>query len=266
MQGFIIDSCSLMFSFQLSVKGILLSDLLGAHFDMIVHREIVNEIGRALPRAYSEWKERGLVSDDLSEIRSKHAIWLAGKSTEVDLDGPLRSLNEESIEGIGHLDSGEKVCLALAKVTSYKETAFTVFLTDDYSAGECARIFFERYQCGMIVRTADVILFFGLRYDCAKTEIHQALRDLLSFYTNTFESLVEEVKSLLPPREQPLITALLLRADFTAVRRRVTGINLAPASRTRFLSLVDRASELASDNGIVGYTLSRLRALTIVLT
>jgi hypothetical protein len=264
MQSFVIDSCSLMFSFQLRMNGIPLSDFLGAHFKMLVHREIVNELTLALPRAYSRWRERGLVSEDLSEIRRKHAIWLADRCTDVGLDAPLRSLDKEKIEGIVRLDSGEKVCLALAKLTSYEDTVFTVFLTDDYKAGECAQTFFDMYQCGLILRTADVILFFGLRYRCAKTEIHQALRDLLSFYTNTFESLLTEVGLLLPEKDQAFIEALLKRGEFNAARTRIAAINLAPASRSKLLVLMDQVSELAGEGSIVGYTLNRLRNLTAV--
>jgi hypothetical protein len=264
MQSFIIDSCSLMFSFQLRVNEIPLSDSLGAHFKMLVHREIVNELAQAVPRAYSRWRERGLVSEELSEIRRKHAVWLADKCTDVGLDAPLRLLDRENIEGIVRLDSGEKACLALAKLTSYEETVYTLFLTDDYKAGECARTLFDMYQCGLILRTADIILFFGLRYRCAKTEIHQALRDLLSFYTNTFESLLTEVELLLPQRDQALIEALLKRGEFDAARTRLAAINLAPASRSKLQVLMDQVSELAGERSIIGYTLNRLRTLTAV--
>jgi hypothetical protein len=225
---------------------------------VLIHRDVVNEVNPVLPRVYRNWREKGLVSEEISEIRRKHAAWVSNKCSDVALDALLGVLEQE---GISRLDPGEKACLALAKHTSDDRIVYTLLLTDDYDAGECAEAIFQKYQCGFVVRTADIISFFGLRYKCTKMEIHQALRDLLSFYTNVYESLLSEVKLLLPKGKDSPIATLLLCGEFAGARIGVARLDLSADRRIALISSIDKASELAGTQSIIGYTLACLRTI-----
>jgi hypothetical protein len=258
MQTCVIDSCSFLHSFHLSVDDVPLYELLETHFEILIHRDVIDELNSALPRAYSRWRQKGLVSESMSEIRRKHAVWVSNKRSDATLDVPLDSLEQESG---AHLDAGEKVCIALAKHTSNERIEYVLLLTDDYEAGKCAQAIFHKYQCGFVVRTADIISFFGLRYKCSRIKIHQALRDLLSFYTKVYETLLSEAESLVAQAAESPIYTLLVRGEFDTARVQATRLHLAPAQRATLATLIDEASQLAGQHGIIGYTLLRLRAM-----
>lgn len=257
-QSCIIDSCSFLHAFHVQVGGIALSELLADHFDVLVHRSVIEEINPVLRRAYSNWKDKGLVSEEFSEIRQRHAAWTSTKSSDTCLDEALNVLEQE---GMGHLGAGEKACVALAKHTSDERTVYTLFLTDDYEASQLAQVMFHKYQCGFVLRSADLISFFGLRFNMPKPEIHQAIRDLLSFYTNAYESLLTELKALLPSGENSPICSLVLQADFARAKQSVARLSLSPDRRVPLVRLIDDVARLAGEHSTIGYTLSRLRLL-----
>jgi hypothetical protein len=258
MQSCIIDSCSLLHAFHVQIAGSALCDLLADHFDVLVHRCVSEEISSVLRRAYPEWKQKGLVSEELSEIRRRHANWTASRYCDPCLDEPLRLFESE---GMTRLGTGEKACVALAKHTSDERTAYTLLLTDDFEASQLAQVAFHKYQCGFVLRSADIISFFGLRFNVAKPEIHQAIRDLLSFYTNAYESLLVELTAHLPGGESSPIRSLVIQGDFTRAKHSVARLNISSDRRVPLESLVSDVARLSGEHSTVGYTLARLRLL-----
>jgi hypothetical protein len=164
-------------------------------------------------------------------------------------------------EGMTRLGVGEKACVALAKQTSDERTAYTLFLTDDYEASQLAQTVFHKYQCGFVLRSADVISFFGLRFNVAKPEIHQAIRDLLSFYTNAYESLLAELTTLLPDRENSPIRSLVMQGNFSRAKQCVARLNVSFDRRVPLESLIGNVARLTGEHSTIGYTLARLRML-----
>lgn len=261
MQPCVIDSCSLLHAFHVQVGGFPLSELIAEHFDVVLHRTVLEEMRSVLGRAYPRWRERGLVSEEMSEIRRSHADWTATRCCNVSLDADMRSLEAEKLND---LDYGEIGCIALAKYTADERIAYVLFLTDDYDAGESAKQVFDKYQCGMVVRSADLILFFGIRLKLAKPEIHQGLRNLISFYTSQYDSLLKEVQVLLPDNESSYIFPLVRGGDFDRANEAISRLSLDTATRGKLIGLVNEVKALAAERSVLGHTLLRLRALNAV--
>jgi len=258
MQPCIIDSCSLLHAFHVQVGVASLSDLVAKHFDVVLPRTILQEMQTVLGRAHRHWKERGLVVEEFSEIRRIHAAWTAPKCFDGDLELEMRSVGGVDLE---HLGAGEVACIALARGISDREVSYVVFVTDDYDAGECAKTIFDKYQCGMVIRSADLITFFGIRFKLAKAEVHQSLRTLISFYTGVYESLLQEAKSLLPGSEASYIYPFIQAGDLDRAKQAIVRLPLNAATRTRLTTLVEDVSALTGDKSILSHSFSRLREL-----
>lgn len=256
MQPCIIDSCSLLHSFHVKLGGESLSSFIAGHFEVILHQTVLDEMFSVLKRAYPRWRERQLVSEDMSEIRRIHAEWTAAKRSDQGLETEKQLIEAENC---GSLDKGEIDCIALAKAIADKHVSYVVLLTDDYDAGESAKRVFDKYQVGTVVRSADLISFFGIRYKLAKPEIHQGLRNLISFYTNLYETTLKEVRSLLPGSEGSNVVSLLHRGDFTRAKEAVTRIG--GTERSQLIALVAEIATSAAKKSVVAQALSRLRTL-----
>ena len=258
MQPCVIDSCSLLHSFHVQVGGYRLNELVGEHFEVVLHRTVLNEMLSVLGRVYPRWRERGLVSDEMSEIRRSHASWTATRCCNASLDADKDLLEAEDLND---LDVGEIDCIALAKYTADERFSYVLFLTDDYDAGECAKQVFDKYQIGTVVRSADLISFFGIRFKLAKPEIHQGLRNLIAFYTSLYESLLKEVTILLPGSESSYVFPLVHRGDFARATEAVSRLSLNMATRKKLSTLIEEVAALAADKSVLGHALLRLRAL-----
>lgn len=258
MQPCIIDCCSLLHSFHVQIGGSCLNELVAKHFDVVLHRTVLQEMGPVLRRAYSRWREHGLISEEMSEIRRSHAAWTATKCFDANLDADMQSLAADGLDG---LDAGEVNCIALAKCIADQRVCYVLFVTDDFDAGESAKRVFDKYQCGMVIRSADLISFFGIRYKLQKAEIHQGLRNLISFYTIIYESLLNEVKCLLPGSEGSYVYLFVRTGDFVRAKQAVSRLELNVPTRVRLATLIDSVCSLAEENSILGHSLARLRAL-----
>jgi hypothetical protein len=245
-------------SFHVQIDGVPLSECLASHFDVLVDRIVIDEIHSALRRAHPNWRQKGLVGDELSEIRRRHAAWTSTKACDSCLDEAMDVLEQE---GMGRLDAGEKACVALARHVSDERTVYTLFLTDDHDASQLAQAMFQKYQCGFVLRSVDLISFFGLRFNLPKTEIHQAIRSLLAFYTNTYETLLTELKAQLPKGDDSPIVSLVLRMDFSRASHAIERLKLSPDKRVPLQKLIDELAHLTGEQSTIGYTLSRLRLL-----
>jgi len=255
MQSCIIDSCSFLHVFQIEVGASTLSDLLEGHFNVLVHRAVNGELHGALRKAYPKWQASGLVNEEFSLIRRRHASWASLKIRHDDVNVALASLAND----IGGLDLGERVCVAFAKQTADAESAYALFLTDDYSAAKIAEAIFHKYQCGFVLRTADIITFFGCRYQLAKTEIHQALRDLLAFFNSTYENLMNAVRA--EGAGAAFVYDLIWRSEFKQANGVLARLPISAERRIVLERLIREVAELADTDGIIGYTLARLRLL-----
>ena len=242
----------------MQVGPFTLSDLVAEYFDVILHPTIMREMQTVLGRTYSRWKELGLVSDEMSEIRRNHASWTATRCSNASLEVDMALLDGENLHT---LDEGEIDCIALAKHTSDERVSYVVFLTDDYEAGESANRFFDKYQCGIVVRSADLVSFFGIRLKLPKPEIHQGLRNIISFYTGMYESLLKEVKSLLPSSDGSYVYTLVYRGDFGRSKEAIARMTLRAVVRARLTTLIDELATLAGQKSVMGLSLLRLRAL-----
>lgn len=258
MQPCVIDSCSLLHSFHVQVGGVALNELIAEHFDVVLHNTILQETQQVLKRAYPLWKERGLVSDEISEIKRNHVAWTATRCSNANLEADISSLKAENLT---NLDAGEIDCIALVKCTSDTRVSYVLFLTDDYDAGEAAKLVFDKYQSGTVVRSADLISFFGIKFKLAKPEIHQGLRNFISFYTSQYDSLLKEVKVLLPGSDSSYVFSLTLQGDFTRAKEAVLRISLDATTRVKLTALINEVATLASQKSVLGHSLSRLRAL-----
>jgi hypothetical protein len=258
MQPCVIDSCSLLHSFHIQVGGQSLNSLIADHFDISLHRTVVDEMNSVLARAYASWRERQLVSDEISEIRRNHAQWTATRCCHESLDSEQALLEQESL---GRLDRGEIDCIALAKAKSDEHVRYVLFVTDDYDAGEAARGFFDKYQIGNVVRSADLISFFGLRYKLAKPEIHQGLRNLISFYTSLYELVLSEVQNLLPGGISSYVFPLVREGDFPGAIAAINRLSITQQTRQRLRELLEEVASLSAEQSVLAHTLSRLRSL-----
>lgn len=258
MQPCIIDSCSLLHAFHVQVGDSCLSDLVAEHFDVVLHRTVLEEMKSVLGRAYPRWRERALVSEEISEIRRNHAAWTSPKCSDANLDSDILTLEGEGLED---LDAGEMDCIALAKCVADQRVCYVLFLTDDFDAGESAKHVFDKYQCGMVIRSADLISFFGIRYKLARTEIHQGLRNLISFYTSLYDSLLSEVTRVLPGSESSYVYPLVRNGDFARAKQAVSRLSVDAATRSKLTALVDEVDTLAGEKSVLGHSLFRLRAL-----
>jgi hypothetical protein len=251
----VVDSCSFLHSFHLELDGWALSDLLRQAFEVAVHPEVVKEITSVLPRAYPQWKEKGLVSEQMSEIRGRHSVWLVNAVEDAD----YKNSKILVADSITRLDEGEKASLQLAIDASGRKMEYVFFFSDDYAAGQAAEELFDIYQCGYVVRSADLITFFGLRLALAKREIHQALRSLLAFYTDEFELARSALETALPDRSTVIVSHIDKR-DFKKARATLQGMQIQPKVRTE---LLDHISSLESlmNGGIVAHIMSRIHRL-----
>jgi hypothetical protein len=242
----------------LQVGGVALNDLVAEHFDVVLHRTVIDEAENVVKREYQNWKRRGLVSTDLSELRRHHAAWISDKRSAASDDADIGFCRDTELKD---LDAGELDCIALAKGLADSRTCYIVFITDDYRAGEAAETFFELYQCGVVIRSADLISFFGIRYKMPKPEIHQSLRDLISIYTNQYEYLLREVESILPGSEKSHIFPLVRGGDFLAAKRAISRLLINVKARQGLIDLVDKISEQTNEKSIVSRSFNRLRDL-----
>jgi hypothetical protein len=258
VQPCIVDSCSLLHAFHVQVGDSCLSDLIAKHFDVIVHSTVERETRRVLGRAYAQWRERGLVSKEIGEIKRNHANWIAAKCSSMSPDTELHTLEADDLAG---LDAGEVGCIALAKLVADQRVCYALFVTDDFDAGECAKQVFDKYQCGMIVSSADLVSFFGIRYKLPKLEIHQALRNLIAFYTNLYESLLKELESLLPGSVRSVLYPLVRAADFARATQAVSRLSLGAQTRSQLVALIHDVGALAGERSTLAQALSRLRTL-----
>ena len=260
-QSCVIDCCSLLHSFHLQLDGTNLNGWLEQAFDVTIPLKVEEELSSVLPRAYQDWKRSGLVSEEMSEIRRSHAAYLVDKRAEGDLSKQRELFQVAPFSG---LDAGEIDCVALVKRLSDSQCSYVLFLTDDYDAGECAREAFDQYQCGMAVRTADIILFFGFRLNLARSEVHQCLRTLISFYNNQYDALLEQIKRNLPEAEGSTLTGLILRGDYDRAKETIRGFRLKATLQAEMVALIEEIKLLASANSTLGHTLTRLRSVNIV--
>lgn len=258
MQPCVIDCCSLLHSFHLQLGGRALNQLVGDHFNVILHPTVLEEMRVALRRAHPNWRQRGLISEEISEIRRNHASWIANQRCKSANDETSEHLNGEDL---GNLGAGEIDCIALAKFISDEEFSYVLFLTDDYEAGEIANQVFEKFQCGMVVRSADIIIFFGLRFRLAKREIHQSLRSLIAFYTSVYELLLNEVRRLLPGRETSYIYPLVHAGDFGRAQDAIARLSLDNQTRGRLGDLLNEMADLSAGHSVLAHSVFRLRSL-----
>lgn len=258
MQRCIIDACSLLHAFHVRLGNFVLADLVQEHFDVRIHSEVREEIARVLPRAYADWKRKGLVSKEFSRIRRDHATWISPKLFIGDC---LAEAKLVTAANLGRLDSGEAACVALAKNLADQYVSYVVFITDDFDAGESAKVFFKQYECGLVIKSADLIVFFGIRYKLAKTEIHQSLRNLIAFYTATYEALLEQIRNLLPGGEHHLLHGLIKRNEFSRAISAIPKLPLGGATRKQLTTLVENIERFSTEKSVLGHTLTRLHTL-----
>jgi hypothetical protein len=228
------------------------------HFEVILHPTVLSELRGALDRAYPTWKERGLVSEDASEIKRSHAAWTATRRRDLNVNETKDSLADDDIDG---LDAGEIDCIALTKLISDDQVSFVLFLTDDYDAGEVARQIFDKYQCGMVVRTADLIVFFGLRFGLPKQEIHQGLRSLIAFYTTGYDSLLKEVKLLLSGSHASYVYPMIQAGNFSHAVESIARLSFANSEKSRLGNLLSEMAKLSAEKSVLAHSFSRLRSL-----
>jgi hypothetical protein len=263
MQPCVIDSCSLLHSFHLQVGGATLNELMAEHFEVVLHPTVLDEMRTALGRAYPQWKERGLVSEESSEIRRSHVAWTATRRSDLDISETKERLKREDLPS---LDAGEIDCIALAHRTSDDKVSYVLFLTDDYDAGEVAKTVFDKYQCGIVMRSADLIIFFGLRFGLAKQEIHQGIRSLIAFYTSIYDSLLKEIKVLLPTNHSIYVYPLIHEGNFTRALEAVRRLTLDNPGKSRLTELLGEMASLSAEKSVLAHSVSRLRALQEIHT
>ncbi len=258
MQPCVIDCCSLLHSFHLQLGGNALNQLMAEHFAVILHPTVLEEMRVALGRAHPTWRQRALISEEISEIRRNHVSWIANQRCE-----PANDEMQEHLDGenLGNLGAGEANCIALTKFISDEQFSYVLFLTDDYEAGETAKKVFEKFQCGFVVRSADIIIFFGLRFGLAKPEIHQSLRSLIAFYTSAYEVLLNEVGRLLPGRETSYIYPLVYAGSFERAQDAVARLSLNKQIRNRLGDLLNEMATLSAGTSVLAHSVSRLRSL-----
>ena len=256
MQTCVIDSCSFLHCFHINVGEFSLSDLLKQYFNVIMHQKVSDEADSVLPRAYLQWKAKGLVTDEMSVIRRLHSEWRVDMVRDADYESS-KVLEKEKVT---HLDDGEKGCLQLVKQASRELGQFVLFLTDDFDAGESARRMFDRYQIGFTLRSADLIMFFGLQLDLSKTEIHQALRSLLAFYIDEFETVRRELEVRLSGRST-VVVSLLDRSEFDEALKALGRMKVPTKEYEHFEKRISTLNDLTK-GGIIGHIRSRISSLT----
>ena len=164
-------------------------------------------------------------------------------------------------EGINRLDPGEVQCIALAKHTADQRMRYVLFLTDDYDAGEAAKCVLEKYQSGFVLRTADLVVFFGIRLNLQKPEIHQSLRNLISFYTDLYDSVLQQVNDQLVHGRGPYAVSLIRQGDFLRAKQIIAALPLSVGARKELGQHVDELIKLSGDTSTLSHCLVRLRAL-----
>ena len=171
---------------------------------------------------------------------------------EPDLTDTMSVLEEEQFNG---LDRGEKICIALIKNACDEETKYVLLVTDDYDAGVLATEFLKKYQCGFVLRSADIIIFFGLRFKLSKTDIHQALRDLISYYTNTFKAVSLKLENLTRKKDfgWQEIARLVGDGKFAEAMMAVHRLHVPRTQRATRDAVVKMLNELIEKEGIVQY-------------
>jgi len=255
VQSCIVDTCSSLHIFHIEIGTSSLAALLEGHFQVLVHKDVDAEVPGALRKAYGTWKRGGLVSEDFSSIRRRHATWMSSKLRHDDMGQEFSKLGSDLKE----LDAGERACVAFTKHTAEQETSYPLFLTDDYAAAKTAEAIFGKYQCGFVVRTADLITFFGFRYQLAKIEIHQCLRDLLAFYNAAYENLMNAVRA--EGKNADVLYDLIWRSEFQQANRVLANLSFSTEARHRLEVLLNEVTELGDREGIIAYTIARLRLL-----
>jgi predicted nucleic acid-binding protein len=258
VQPCVIDTCSFLHAFQTYLGRYRLIDLVGDHFDVIVHNAVLQESVSALKKAYPQWKLGNLVSEEFSEIRRLHAVWVATRCSNADVERESKLLTDE---GVQHLDRGELECIALAIRTADERMRYVLFLTDDYEAGEAARGVFDKYQCGFVLRNADLIVFFGIRFNLGKSEIHHALRDLISFNTELYESLSRSISDRLVSGRGPFVVSLIRSGDFARAKKMISTLSLDRATSQDLNVQIDELIRLARGTSVLAHCLMRLRQL-----
>ena len=256
MQACVIDSCSFLHSFHIQVGDFSFSDLMKDFFEVVMHKKVADEVDSVLPRAYPKWEAKGLVTEEMSEVRRWHSEWRVDRIQDSDFEGSTLLKYEK----VTHLDAGEKGCMQLARDISHSRHEFVLFFTDDYEAGETARRIFDKYQLGYVVRSADLIIFFGLQFQMSKREIHQALRDLLAFYIDEFEVVRRELEESLPGRST-IIVSMLDRTEFEDALKALRGMRLPSKSCEHLEKRIATLRNLTED-GIVAHIRSRLNSLS----
>jgi len=228
------------------------------HFEVVLHPTVLGEMRDALGRAYPRWKERGLVSEEVSEIKRSHVAWTSTRRSDLDISETKERLNSA---GLNRLGRGEIDCIALTQRTSDDKVAYVLFLTDDYDAGEVAKAVFDQYQCGMVMRSADLITFFGMRFGLPKREIHQGLRSLIAFYTSIYDSLLKEIEVLLPNDHSFYVSPLIHEGNFTRALEAVARLSLGNPAKSRLTELLGEMAKLSAEKSVLAHSVSRLRAL-----
>jgi hypothetical protein len=256
MQPFIIDSCSFLHAFHIEIAECSLCNLLEEHFKVLVHHQVDVEVPNALRQAYPSWREAGLVDEEFSSIRRRHAEWISSKLCHDDVNDIVARMGGD----LSMLDAGERACIAFAKQTADSEMTYALFLTDDYDAGRAASRVFNKYQCGFVLRTADLITFFGLRYGLTKQQIHQALRDLLAFYNNTYHDLIATLTA--EGVASTAVSELVWRGEFLKARQALAALSISAVRRRKLEDLIKDVEQLAGAESVIGYTIGRLRLLT----
>jgi hypothetical protein len=199
-----------------------------------------------------------LVSLEASEIKRSHVAWTAPRRSNLDIHEAKARLNREDVK---NLDAGEIDCIALSQCASDDKVSYVLFLTDDYDAGEVAKKVFDKYQCGMVMRSADLITFFGLRFGLAKQEIHQGLRSLIAFYTSVYDSLLTEVTDLLPSNQSCYVYPLVHEGNFTRALEAVARLSLDNSAKARLAELLGEMAKRSAEKSVLAHSVSRLRAL-----
>jgi hypothetical protein len=254
-QPFVIDSCSFLHAFHIEIADLPLCDLLQDHFEVLVHREVDIEVPNALRQAFGTWQAAGLIDEEFSSIRRRHVEWASPKLRHDDVEEMAARMGNDLVA----LDAGERACIAFAKQMADSAMTYPLFLTDDHEAAKTAGILFHKYQCGFVVRTADLITFFGIRYGLSKQEVHQAFRSLLAFYNSTYQHLMAAVSN--EDIGSTVLSDFVWRGQFDKAKLALSTLTISADRRKRLEILIQDAEKLSQADSVIGYTLNRLRLL-----
>ena len=92
MQACVIDSCSFLHSFHIQVGDFSFSDLMKDFFEVVMHKKVADEVDSVLPRAYPQWKAKGLVTEEMSEVRRWHSEWRVDRIQDADFEYDPRDI------------------------------------------------------------------------------------------------------------------------------------------------------------------------------